>query len=743
MPLPDLEQDGLGMEGSDFFGLGQDSYTQPLKLDNGEFVQGMNIMVRGGVAQTRPGSRTLFTMPAGNLQGSTLFRPADGIYQIVFVVSGLVYTSAYPFRTFRQLPNLAFSATSKQIAWASCLKSTDYTSDGILFFIDNPYSVLVMQDGNTRAGYWDGTNSGHLNPTKSGLYTSGATGLSITTTPDITVDPSTLSANYGTNVSLSVQNLQGTTYQWSKNGVAIAGETNPTLTLSVIDSTDAGSYRVVATNGDISYTAGPAVLTLAATTGTAVGYDETPVGLWMAWSNNRLWVSRGNQIFASDIGNPLKFTEAQYLNEGRAFYLPGDCTGIIETPDQQGVLCFTDSVGVFLESSIQDRTLWLSTPGFQKTILPNIGCVSGRSLVHQYGMIWWYSSRGLINLNSALQLNITSRIDIQDNEMFSTKYNMSYDLSGVASSFYENLVFISVPNGDKYNTQTMVLDQAPFEGNQNAWCGFWSGWRPVEWARGSITGSERIFFSSIDYDGNNRMWELMTPDKTDNGVPITCFVATRPHLMGNRDFKTFKYAEVELQEISELTSVMIAVAGLRGAYQRMGTKDIIATIGQVYAASLYGYRANTIAGSRPQTRLIRTQEGAEPSDCNSACVESDERGLDDQAFSLLIMWSGIAGVRCYRIFTRETPNTYQGRCEVNETDDALLTSQGCGVDGVFSTSTPFETFTSTKTYQATDPITFLPVSYTAIQTSIISQEDADNKATIASQNYVQALIGQM
>ncbi len=743
MPDPQLLFDG-----SDFFAIGQDSYTQSLRLQNGEFVQGVNLMIRGGNAQTRPGTKTAFTMPDGNLQGSTLFQPTSGLPQLVFAVDGKVYTSPYPFNNYIQIPNLQFGVSSNKITWTQCQKSTDYDAAGVLIFVDNPYSVLVIQDGDTRAGYWDGTHSGHLNPTKSGLYTSGATGLSISAPPAvagevvIVVDPSD-GVSFGQSITMGVAGVGSdtTTYQWFKDSVAISGETNSALTIASVSAGDAGDYYLTANDGTQSASSSVISLRLADLITTAPGFDETPIGLWMAWSNNRLWVSRGNQIFASDIGNPLKFTESQYLNEGRAFYLPGVCTGIVETPDQQGILAFTDTTGTFLLSSLQDRSQWLSTVGFQKTILPNIGCVSGRSIVHQYGMIWWYSSRGLMNLNSALQLNITSRLDIQDNEMFSTKYNMSFDLSGIAGSFFENLVVMSVPNGDKYNTQTMVLDQAPFEGNGNAWCGYWAGWRPVEWSRGIISGSERIFFSSIDYDGHNRMWEAMLPDKTDNGVPITSYIVTRPHLFGNRDNKVFKFAEIELQEVSGETSIMVAVAGLRGAFQGCLTKEMMSTNGQVYADAQYGSGGQEIAGSRPQTRVIRTQEEPGASDCNGACIESEDKGLLDKGFSIMIMWSGIAGVCAYRLFCRDTPNIFEGNCEDNETTDRLLTPEGCGIEGIFLVSEPFTTYTSTKTFKTLDPVSFLPVQYTATQSSLISQEDADNKAQIAAENYVLSEIG--
>ncbi len=645
--MPDQE---IKVEGDDYLVLGSDSYTNPQKLGYGEYVEGMNVINRGGLVQTRPGTGTVFTVPDGNFQGITLFTPANGIPNLVFMVDGKVYVSPFPFSSYTQLQDLQFSLTAKYAAWESCLKSTEYTDSGLFYYLKNPYSVLIIQDGLTKAGYWDGTVNRHLDPAPS----------------------------------------------------------NQTTTLP--------------------------------------GKDETPLGLWMKWSNNRLWVSRDNIIKASDIGNPLKFTETQYLNEARAFYLPGNCTGIAETSDQQGIICFTDNTGTFLKSSIQDRTLWLSTPEFQKTILPNTGCVAPRSIVLQYGLIWWYCARGLINQNEALRTYIDTKLNIQDNEMFSTKYNMSYDLSGICGTFYENFLLQSVPNGDVYNTRTMVLDQAPFEGNggqaANSWPSFWTGWRPIEWAKGVIDGEERSFFASKDYDGKNRIWEAFSQDKTDNGVPITCYVMTREHLFGDRDWKKFLYGEIEMMEIVDDVAVSIYASSIRGAFQVMSTKDVVSSIGQVYGDQLYGDGAHLYAGTRPQTRLIKTQMLSEPSECNSECVETEKRGLIDKGFSLMILWSGAAGLSTYRIFCEGYPEPYSGTCEIDETGPRLLSDEGCGALSEFSEASPFVTFTSTRTANGTNPITGTPISYTATQTSNISQVDADRKASLASEAYVNSLVEQ-
>lgn len=650
--MPDLP---LQVAGDDYLVLGCDQFTSPQSVSSSKYIASMNTINRGGIVQTRPGYRTTFTLPEGLLQGAKLFVPTTGVPQIVFAVDGLIYTSAYPFRSYVPIPGLQFSKTARFIAWETCLKSTDYDTSGLLYFIDSPYSVLMMQDGLTRCGYWDGTNAGHLDPTRSQVF-------------------------------------------------------------------DPDSGEIV----------------------TQPGLDSTPVGLWMKWSNNRLWVSRGNQIFASDIGNPLKFVDDQYLNEGRAFYLPDDCTGITETTDVQGIVCFTHSTGTFLQSSLQDRTQWLSTPGFQKTILTQIGCSAPRSIVQQYGLVWWYSAKGLVSQNDALSANITSKMDVEDNEMFGTKENMSWDLSGICACNHENFMLTSVPNGDSYNTRTMVLDQAPVGdiGAQiESWASYWTGTRPVEWATGIINGQERVFFASVDYDGKNRIWEAFTDDKTDNGLPITCWLQTREHNFENRDYKLFQYAEVELREVVGDVAVQISVGAVKGAFQPLGTKDVAATIGQVYDQMTYGPSAHLFAGSSPQTRVIRTQESSSSSDCNDGCIESDNNGLADKAFSLVIAWSGVAGVSAYRIFATSYGQAYSGGCEVDEAEPNLINQFGCGSKALFLASSPWTTFTSDGYYVQLDPISNLPVSYNSNQTSNISQLDADRKASIAATNYVLAQIG--
>lgn len=633
----------LKVDGDDNFGLGMDSYVQPTKLLPGQYADSMNTICRGGIVQTRPGSvpmsytdtPTQSYLPTGNIQGMCLFTPTGGVVHQVFCISGIVYVSAFPFKSYRRLSSYLagpdFSPYQRFVAWAQCVQTTEFNDDGVLVFLDQPRNILVMQDGASRARYWDGSTFRQLNPT-----------------PDTTET------------------------------------TKPMMA-------------------------------------------ETPMGLWMRWSNNRLWVSRGNQIFASDIGNPLKFTEQKYLNEGRAFYLPGDCTGIAETADRQGIICFTDTSGTYLQSSIQDRALWLTTPNFQQNVLNGIGCVSARSIVQQYGLLWWMTPKGVISQDDATRLHISSRLSIADDEMIQSKANLSYDLSGVAGGYTENFLFHAVPYGDKRNTRIHVLDQAPNEDQLTAWPSYWTGWIPVEFACGVVNGQERVFCISYGWDNFNRIWELFRPEKTDAGMPITSFVVTRQLLFGDRDYKKFRFAEIEMCNLHGPTAVMAAVAGIKGAFQTIMTKDIVADYGQIYTGYEYGWETHKFAGTRDQTRIVRTIDQSEPSACNDACIESPHRGLIDKAFQLLFVWSGIAGINTYRMFCQYESVPNKGECEVNETGNKLLTIDGCGKDTLFSTSSSFDSFTSVEQYD----LNGLP--WFGQAESVINQEDADRKALTQAQ----------
>lgn len=620
--------------GSDYLPLGQDSFSQPQQLEDNAYQAAMNIICRGGAPRTRPGSVTRLNGAGSNPQGITIFQPAGGVAHLVFVIDGIVYVSAYPFKNAVALPNIQFSPVSRMVTFSVCTQSMDYKPDGSLYWLNTPKDILIMQDGVTQAAYWDGFTNAHINPLKSG---------STVTKPD---------------------------------------------------------------------------------------RDGTVIGLWMIWSNNRLWVARRNQVYASDIGNPLKFTETQYLNNARSFNFSGDVTGVVEMEDRSGIIVFTEREGSFLQTSVQDRSKWTTTDKFQQVIIPSIGCVAGRSIVNQYGLIWWFSEKGLTNLNSAFRGQISSRFDYQDAEMMNSKANLGPDPTGIACFTFENYLGVSVPSGDRLNRHTWVLDQAPFEGNVNAWTSYWTGWRPVQWATGTIYGQDRIFFLSKDYDDNVRVWEAFQDDHTDNGSPILCYVHTKEHNFKTLDRKRFAYAKLFGTEISGNVSLSVYAQGTRGAFQKVMEKEIVSTTGQANLAGLIDLENTLLISNRPQTRVMLTQNSPDESTCNACGVESKDNDLRDHAFALLILWSGDFGFRAYQMVAAPDLESYSGDCETDETGTKTLNLWGCGSDTkTVLTSSPFVEYTGTATDTETDTINAISSTKTETDTSVLGQEDADRRAS--------------
>jgi hypothetical protein len=331
-------------------------------------------------------------------------------------------------------------------------------------------------------------------------------------------------------------------------------------------------------------------------------------------------------------------------------------------------------------------------------------------------------------------------LDIQDDEMFESKSTMSFDLSPICGVGYENFLLHAVPSGNSYNTRVHVLDQAPFEQKVNSWAGYWTGWNVVEFGSAVISGQRRVFGCTSDDQGNNQIWEFFRKNKTDNGIPITCWMATRTNMFENRDYKQFRYIELELCNVAGEVSLTAGVKGLRGAFQPVLTKEIKSTIGQVYYAEDYGYNANELAGSRLQTRIVRSQDGSDTTPCNSACVESDISGLIDKGFSAVIAWSGVLGISAYRMFAQSIPQPYQGTCEEDEQENNLLSPYGCGIEGLFIPSNgPWNEYWAKATF--TQTIESETSTATRFASSMISQEDANRKAMKKAQYAVGRSLG--
>lgn len=647
MLSPTILKTGRGVSGSAFFTGGMSSAVDPMFIDDRSYRHAQNTIHRGGIIRTRPGYRQLLSLPSGKLQGFYYFRPISGDGHYVAIVSGRVYQSSLVPNsentiTYSQIANIQLYEYAKEVYACTAVQAAERNSDSTISLV-SPKRVMLFTDGGyTKTAFWDGATSGHIDPL-------------VTTT--LVVDAGTF--------------LIGTTYT-----IVSPGTTD--FTAIGASSSTAGTAFVATGVGTGTGTASPA------STQERIG---TPIGGPVEWSGDRLWLARENLVFASDISNPFSFEENEYAAEGGYFQFPEKVVALKELPsvDNPVLVVFCVNSTWVLRSNIRDRSIWKATDRFQQQLLPGVGCVSSKSVLQSYGILWWMTPTGLVNIDAAQAARITSRLVPQDTEMAVSKSNLAQNLVGTATGFYENFLLCSVPNGDKYNRHTWVLDQTVLSDSQGSaqqgWSSVWTGTRPVQWATGLFNNALRCAHASVDADGTNRVWEAFISEQEDNGQPILSFVETKAHLdysdkADGLNKKRITFAEVTLEQLSGDVNLKVYWAGTRGRYKLAGEWNLKATEGSPQT----GIPSSLLETYSTQQRTIRTpaiQQFEDPASCTSRDVESKFNDWIDVAFSILVVWSGQAALRSYRIFADPFDESATGEKAFDETAPKVVKTGVC------------------------------------------------------------------
>jgi hypothetical protein len=422
----------------------------------------------------------------------------------------------------------------------------------------------------------------------------------------------------------------------------------------------------------------------------------------MAFSGNRLWVANGNIVFASDLGDPLSWTERKSGTGRGDFYFPKPVTGMVDYVGQNNdtrLVVFTDRSTYSLASGVLDRTQWAATANFQNTLFPTVGCIAGKSITFQAGLLWWYSQGGLVNANVASAAYLSSQVLYKDVEMSRVKRLFPDNLSGICATSFENFLLYSVPYLEPINSATMVLDyatQSEIAQAQStpAWTGVWTGTRPIEWATGIVQAQPKCFQFSVDYvstnDGSfNHVWESFVPERVDSYLQINpdgttttkysriyCQVETG--LMGDGlDKKELAYAEVEASQIGGTVDARISYRGSKGQYIPILSKRILAV------NDSYQFQYTPLATEIDDLGLLRTQyrnlitEEIQRSTKLSSC-ESKLTSDIDKAFSFLIEWCGEMGVEAIRCFMDPYTDRSVGNPNQDESEPCVVGENGVG-----------------------------------------------------------------
>ena len=548
-----------------------------------------------------------------------VFQPTNGGPQFVYGISGGVFIANInadgSYDTPRQLQQLIFDTRVDQMCVCSTVRSATI-QDGTLF-VTQPVNTLMIQDGVSRAGYWDGTTGNHLNPRK----------------------------------------------QWTLD-----------------------------TKGNIIYTD---------------GYNQTRIGKYMAWSGNRLWVSNGTQLFASDLNDPLHFTEETVLVNIPSFTFPKNVTGLIDrgTSGNLENLMFIgteDSIYV-IHTGVQQRSAWVSITDFVRKIFAGVGSVSHKAMICHMGLLYWYSNNGIVALDSLGTVTSTQSITPIDSEMSYSKQQMGNDRSRICAGHFDSYVWWSVPvavansesgysatyNSKVYNGHTQVLDRLVTPGTfyvntvtnfgGTGWQGVWTGLRPIEWATESIYGKTRTYCLSLDYDGQMRIWEGFNGNRCDNNNSIAWAIETKAHEVNMTNpmfnYSVFRYFRLLLSEIYGNLSIKGYWKGLRGQYHQLLDTAVTATPGSIL---LNNPEFLPIINSTPsisfvkQTRDILSKDNRIAEENTSVNVESQFQDDIDRAFSLLLQFNGVGALKAYRLAVDDNPDNTEGAVVPPESGQHIL-----------------------------------------------------------------------
>jgi hypothetical protein len=140
--------------------------------------------------------------------------------------------------------------------------SYQWRKDGVAIAGATAATYAIANTQVAQAGDYDVVVTNSLGSVTSTKITLSVTAL--ITPPAITTQPVGQTAATGTTVTLSVVATGNPvpTYQWRKDGVAIAGATSATLTLPNVQAANAGSYTVVVTNSQGTVTSSAATVSV-------------------------------------------------------------------------------------------------------------------------------------------------------------------------------------------------------------------------------------------------------------------------------------------------------------------------------------------------------------------------------------------------------------------------------------------------------------------------------------------------
>lgn len=405
-------------------------------------------------------------------------------------------------------------------------------------------------------------------------------------------------------------------------------------------------------------------------TPTSIGSAETPVGEACEWAGGRLWVKRGPQIFASDIDDPLHFTENTYIGGGNSLQAIDGAfiTALKRTADSKQLIVFTDLNSTRIASNITTRSDWGNTPDFVSMLFPGVGCVGPKAVTDASGELAWMSHDGMRLYNAVGDSVRTAKNNVASREMErSWNVRSKKFLRNACADYRDGYTVIGMPCGDVSNRHMWVMDNSnndllsqelPY-----SWQGVWTGIRPVEIVTGVDNyGNVRTFCLSQDYDNAVRVWEMFRDDQIDGDCDIVCFFDSKGNVFDGESpvtFKKYLYSALYIEELRGRALMTTAFKNEFGCFQENGSWEICAT--QCHAPSTDCEEGNLLVLD-PQRRFIRTQNSIDGCEKGG----SPFRSQVGTYHTFRTSWVGRLGVRALKHVAQQFEEEDKGQCPPQE-----------------------------------------------------------------------------
>jgi hypothetical protein len=499
---------------------GANSSLDPALILPDQFSWGTNVRIRGGYPRTRPGFRYIGSLPGGKIQGA-LYYPSTTGDVIAFCVSGRLYT----------VNPAASSLVSNDITPVSGGNNPDLP----FAYLVNAGGYLVVQDGQSSAIVYSGTNSYR----SSGIL------------EDV---PTAVKVNGSMALNKLRLTLESTTGLYPGMLVSAARGVQPDTRIVSIDSTNTVTLdkaTEVAAFAEFSFLApGPLKQDI-----------SIPVGGPMVYGNGRLWVARGNELFAGDLVNSYKgaqiqFSEILYLTGGGAFAFDDTITalGILPGADtstgQGDLVVFTKKSVNAIRSYIYDRQNWQNTVGMQRFVFDGVGEVAHESVLGTANDLYFRSKTGVMSFQQTLKEKTNAAVILSDSMEAARVLDTDTArwLQYANAAFFDSRYLLTAAPvvqrydaqfGDGYNIAHRSLisaDLAPASVKGKAldagYDGEWTGLQISKMIVGTFNGDERCFALCCGTDGFNSLYEITRNDPADtdssgNSVQITSGVEFR------------------------------------------------------------------------------------------------------------------------------------------------------------------------------------------------------------------------